>query len=457
MSDVLNIENDLVFNCVVDNCKIDQVAVAESKEISERALLVDSNGRESIRGNVKKVCFLPNGDNWTVLRGSRQMVSNERKPRKTIGIDRTAAIREKESELRLLKDEVDQKRQAVTDLKKESLHWKKEWNAANKKLRKLADAVSGTETTIEEIRAEADNNEDIEIDTTEQEEDVKDAEQALEDIKAEEEEKNAAIEEHMPAIEEAKNRTDELATRNEKVIDELKAAEDALEQYAQGHAKLQDNIAKKEKKVEEMADVLTKHGQKAAELFQKAAEWTHKARVLAYNLQQEKKRHESQNKGEEFVAIEATDDLLEAIDPMRTSKSPEYYQTKIEQGEKRLEKERQKRALTESNPEVAFDKYIRAKKDLDEKMNQLDQIQANIDDLVDDAKARWKRWKEFRAHIEQNTASIFNDILNKKGSAGELEFYHGDKYKKIPGTLNLVVQKDVDDQCSQTKDVKALR
>jgi hypothetical protein len=43
----------------------------------------------------------------------------------------------------------------------------------------------------------------------------------------------------------------------------------------------------------------------------------------------------------------------------------------------------------------------------------------------------------------------FNEILNKKGSSGSIEFNHGDK------TLDLVVQKD-SSQASQTKDVKAL-
>mmetsp|Transcript_12762 Transcript_12762/g.27023 ORF Transcript_12762/g.27023 Transcript_12762/m.27023 type:complete len:1315 (-) Transcript_12762:148-4092(-) len=454
VSDVLNIENDLVFNCLVDNCKIDQVAVAESKEISERGLLVNSNGRDAIKGNVKRVFFLPNGDNWTVMRGSLQMISNERRPKQTIGIDRTAAIRDKEADVRMLKDEVDQKRKAENDLKKEALHWKKEWNAASKKMDKLVKTVTRAETAIEEIRAEADNNEDIQIDTTEQEEDVKDAEQALEDIKAEQEEKNAAIEEHMPAIEEATSRIEELATRNQKVSDELEEAENALEKYAQGHAKLQASVTKKEQKVEQMKDMVEKQKGDAAAKAQKADEWTDKARLLAFNRQQEKERSESQKRGEEFVAVEPTAELLEAIDPIRTTKTPASYQAKIEQGEKRLEKEKQKRALTESDPEVAFLKYKRAKQDLDEKMQQLEQIKKNIVCLTDDAKDRTKRWKQFRAHIEKNTGSIFNEILNKKGSSGELKFDHGNE--EHSGTLNLCVQKDVADQCSQTNDVKAL-
>lgn len=177
---------------------------------------------------------------------------------------------------------------------------------------------------------------------------------------------------------------------------------------------------------------------------------TSKARQLAFDLLEEKKQKEAQENGERYEPREATPEDLDQIEPEETRKNVDYYQTKIEQGEKRIEKEKQKRALTESDPEVAFMKYMRAKKDLDEKIEQLERIQATVDDLTEDAHDRRKRWRQFRAHIQQTTGAIFDEILNKKGSSGTLEFDHND------GTLNLAVQKDADNQMSQTKDVKAL-
>jgi hypothetical protein len=65
VTSVLSIENVTAFNYLVDNCKIDQSALADSRKDCERALLVsDSSGRESIRGKIKKVFFMPNGDHW---------------------------------------------------------------------------------------------------------------------------------------------------------------------------------------------------------------------------------------------------------------------------------------------------------------------------------------------------------------------------------------------------------
>ena len=49
------------------------------------------------------------------------------------------------------------------------------------------------------------------------------------------------------------------------------------------------------------------------------------------------------------------------------------------------------------------------------------------------------------------TNNTFDEMLNKKGSSGLIEFDHTDKQ------LNLIVQKDNRNENSQTKDVKALR
>jgi chromosome segregation ATPase len=63
---------------------------------------------------------------------------------------------------------------------------------------------------------------------------------------------------------------------------------------------------------------------------------------------------------------------------------------------------------------------------------------------------RKKRWRQFCSHIAVMTDQKFDEILNLKGSSGEIDFQHGKQ------TLNLVVQKDYADPNSQQSDVKAL-
>jgi len=96
----------------VDNVRIDQIALASSKEQSEELLLVqDNNGKESIRwAEIQRVFFLPHGDFWQVKGGYRTMTSSDSRKglRQTIGIDRTAAINEAQREKDALQQEVDE-------------------------------------------------------------------------------------------------------------------------------------------------------------------------------------------------------------------------------------------------------------------------------------------------------------------------------------------------------------
>ena len=63
VASVLNIVDDLVYNCLVDNSRINQIALSASKDASERALLVRVDGKDTIRGGkLKVVYFLPEGD-----------------------------------------------------------------------------------------------------------------------------------------------------------------------------------------------------------------------------------------------------------------------------------------------------------------------------------------------------------------------------------------------------------
>jgi len=92
----------------------------------------------------------------------------------------------------------------------------------------------------------------------------------------------------------------------------------------------------------------------------------------------------------------------------------------------------------------------KAKSDLESRMNTIDKIDVNIKDLMQDLKERKRKYKDFQKHIAEMTTTTFDDILNRKGSSGDLDFDHKGK------TLNLVVQKDNTNDQSQTSDVKAL-
>jgi chromosome segregation ATPase len=122
VTSVISCENAMVFNYLVDNAKIDESALVDSKVASERALLVtDANGNETIRGHVKKAYFYPDGDHWEIRGGNRTMVANDKNMKQTIGVDKTKAIDSAKHELKAIEQELKRNQKEEQDVKDASL------------------------------------------------------------------------------------------------------------------------------------------------------------------------------------------------------------------------------------------------------------------------------------------------------------------------------------------------
>jgi len=454
IASVLHIEDDLVFNCLVDNAKLDQRALASSKEESEELLLVKRrDGKEEIvGGHVREVHFLPNGDFWQVKRGYRSMMSNERKMKQTIGIDKTAAIQDAEREAEQLQEELRGLREKEARVLKEHKEHMVRWNKENRALRETNKAIEKLQNTIDEIKAEADAAETVTIDTTEYEEDVNSAEEALEQLKEKESSAMTAIEEAKLPIAETKKQLDESTSRNDKIIADLESAQEKLAEFVTSQARSRAQLDKKRAKVTQAEEVLSKQQDEVARVTEARDAVMNKARQMTWERNKEKARKDRLNRGEseDGSTVEPQDEDLESIEPIETEKTPSTIKAKIDRAVKQIEREKERRQLTRKDPEVVLEQFQRAKKELDSKVKQVETIEENIKAMVRDSRSRRKRWFEFRDHLEVLTNDSFDEMLNKKGSSGQLEFDHKEQ------TLNLIVQKDNKNQTSQTKDVKAL-
>ena len=181
VTSVVSVENAMVFNFLVDSCKIDESALADSKDDSENKLLnKDSSGKCSIRGKVKKVYCLPNGDFWQVNKGFLNITSNERPLKQTIGVDRSAAIDSAKHEMKAIQKELERNKREEATIEAELKKAKKEWNLRNKERATLSNNISNMEQLLEELKEEADASGEVpSIDTTEFENDITAAEDEL--------------------------------------------------------------------------------------------------------------------------------------------------------------------------------------------------------------------------------------------------------------------------------------
>jgi hypothetical protein len=178
------------------------------------------------------------------------------------------------------------------------------------------------------------------------------------------------------------------------------------------------------------------------------------ARKLHYRLMLRKKVAEEKEKGNSEVdlSVEPTQEEIEAVEPVHVKNETGYYQSRIDRMKEKIKEERQRRKVSREDPSVAYEKYIRAKRDLEGKVKRDQEIDLKVAELSEDMMQRKKRWRQFRTHLDKKTGVKFDEMLSLNKYAGSLDFKHKD------GTLDLCVQKDnAKSESSQTKDVKALR
>lgn len=443
VTSVLHVENAMAFNMLVDHAKIDTSALADSKESSEQALLSRENGRSFIKGGkIGKVFFLPNGDHWEAKGGNVMMVGNDRGMKQTIGIDRSAAIESAKHELKALQQELARNKEELKGVNDASYNHKKAWNVAKEKYSKISSQIKNMEEILEKLRDEAETSEEAPtIDTTEYENDIQEAETAVQDLKKKEATVVQEIESLQPGLKELKRQLEEVQTRNNRILEDMDKVEKKLEDIVKGQTESMEMVDKIRAKVNQIDEAVNQQEGIVAEIKGKVSEALSGARKIQFDYNRDVRIFElkKKNGGElppgEEVELEASEKDLEEIEVVDPENDSKFFKTKLQNKLKKIEQEKQRRNLSESDPAVARDKYFRARKDLDSKMEQIHAIEKNTKALTKDLKERRDRWKHFRRHIAEATNLGFDEMLNKKGSSGEVEFDHES------GRLNLIVQK----------------
>lgn len=454
VASVFTVENDIVFNCLVDNVRMEKKAVARERKSSEDQLLNKSAGGLAIRGGIMEV-YLPKGDYWTVRGGVFAMFSNEKSLRQTIGVDLSAAIADAQAEEANIKVEIRNKQQEESKLQHEHTNSQREWNRAKKAVQQNDSRISDLTEKIDSIKEDMEASANVTIDTTELEEDVQQAEELLAKHKAEEQRYVAEKETLLPHINDVKSRLDDCTMRNAKVLHDIKAAENDLTQFLETQTQQNDQIEKKRQKLRKYQHDVNELGNKIADIAATRETALKNARIMHFRYQhRQKAEDETSEDGSvplEEIRTEPTEEELEAIEPLNVKNEPRYYQIRMQKTKDKIQKERDSRNVSRGDAAAAFERYSRAKNDLSTKTDQVDMTDARIDELQKDVEKRRKRWQQFRKHLSKSTGMKFDEMLSLNNYSGTLDFNHGTR------SLDLAVQKNTADSQAESKDVKALR
>lgn len=393
VASTLLISNDVVFNCLVDNARIDQRALAPSKEVSERHLLKSENGRYSIKGNINEVYFLPSGDKWTVQNGSMSIASNESGLRgQRIGVDRSEAIAEAERELAQLNSEVQELRATETDLIRRQKELQRRWNQHKRAYKENLDRIDKLSSEIEDIRTEMETTANITIDTTDLEEDIAQTEELVTNLDEQLAERQKDLEDLEPEIDDVRRRLEEVATRNEKVILDMQEAETKLEACLSRQTQSDAFVQKRKQKLDQYKEVLEKHQSKVDETDQQKKEALLKARTLT--LKQKFQQEQEADNGSQ-VKFEFDEEDLEQVEIQKMPKTSEFYATKIHRQREKIEIEKEKKALSNEDPAAALQKWQNALQKLEGSQKVVKDTQVLLQTLEADLTDRKRRFVGF--------------------------------------------------------------
>ena len=108
--------------------------------------------------------------------------------------------------------------------------------------------------------------------------------------------------------------------------------------------------------------------------------------------------------------------------------------------------------MSREDPEVIYEKLVRAKEDYKSKKHYGQEIEATINSLQQDIHQRKVLWKKMRNHLERTTTQVFDELLSLNQYSGKCEFNSSEQ------TLDLAVKKGSDRSGSNHRnDVKSLR
>ncbi len=121
----------------------------------------------------------------------------------------------------------------------------------------------------------------------------------------------------------------------------------------------------------------------------------------------------------------------------------------LEAKQNKLDRERQNLHLINGTTlESIVNAYEKAKANLNELNEKLNQIQANVEALEEDCKARRAKWVVLLKNCSIMVQTLFNEYLQQKRFSGMLTFRHKDL------KLELSVQTDANDKNTRHTDIR---
>ena len=429
--DALNIDEDMIFNCLVDQLNIDHVAMAPDENLGLSQLVETQNGLRRLKFGLNRF-ISRNGTTVSFKQGNESSEPprpNER-CQNLLDEDNTAYAATLAAERETVLQEISELQVEMRELNQRHTSGSAELRRLNEALGRN-DAALKTEhrhkqvldNKLEEVRAAGG------IDTTELEREISDLGEANKAVSFEIEQAQAEL---------------ELSTEEVNACKERKAAADTARMELK-------------KRLDKQTDALNKLMEKQADAKKRVAglqkDLDNKCRALeAFLLEVEK--HVVERDERVAAAQEKSRELVKDWDgeplPLSNKETKHVLERRIAKLTAEWQEGLQRANLAGYNAAILTERYNAARDDYraaKEKQNRMDERVDAVREAVDDRKMRWER--AFKVIVSQ-TKRYFDFYANRQGSSGTVEI------DPIQGEMRLIVQMDSQDKKTRATDVRNL-
>mmetsp|Transcript_10543 Transcript_10543/g.32464 ORF Transcript_10543/g.32464 Transcript_10543/m.32464 type:complete len:1185 (-) Transcript_10543:68-3622(-) len=435
---LLTVDDDQCFNLLVDLAKIESTCVFPNKDDAERLGLTKGADGWAHAPGVTSLLLI-DGAETGARNGNIYVKQGGRVKNVALGVD---ASKEIPAAKRAAKEAEAVSKKADQDLRAARAAWERA-EKADRDLARKRDLAARAKTTAERKVRDAKNaarEATAKADEEVQLEDTAGIEEEIDEVDKETREAEAGVEAAKA----------EIASEKQK-LQPLEAARDAHQQRNAAMAKEVEQVETDMSSVIDGQRKASKMSEKAKAKLGDAARSVqgHEEAVKA----EEERRDTTIDKATRFTRKLLGDDWDGRRPPdaqIKKYRNEEAVNAALEQAEKNKQKAVERRGGKETDPAVAKAKMERAHIAYTEKEAGCKQIEKEGHALRADAKKRYSRLTRIRGHICRSSNRTFDDILNKKGSAGQLTFDHDEKL------LGMTYQKDNQDESSQIENIQSL-
>jgi chromosome segregation ATPase len=403
MQDLLIIENDAVYNCLVDRNGIENTIVVNDERDLRANYLRKFNGHDTLPRGIKSAIDIE-ATTYRYVNGNQAFERFKFDFKRLLQTDMKEVVRGLQEQCATKHDEVQHLQVAKREIDQQV-------NAASNELKTIDQAMRGDETEQRRLQRRKSELEqqltDIQakanIDTSEQESEAEQLRGAIATINLDIEERNERVSAAETHLRERQTEKSEIDRRRSELRSELKTQEDALLQFIDREAMARKEVAAAKKLLTQKENLLNEHN-----------------RAIS--------RHTSEKDKLEKAASDETRRLRADWDeqPMAlvAGDNESRLTAKLKSSETKYEKEQEKIGARGISRDLVNDRLQKAKADFEKSVKTYEDLMEKVEMLEEDFKQRTSKWERTLKTTSKKVKEKFNDYLNAKGFSGTIRFDH---------------------------------